>query len=354
MKKQPIKTASEQVADLLHEQIMRRTWTETMPGVQCLVKELQVGFQTVKSALGQLENEGLLVPQGQGKRRRIVLPDADRPLETFRIRILPYAKEDRKSPDNAEILIRLLEAGVNIAYAEKSMQDFGMRVDRVARYVKSHPADAWITSAASREINQWFSEQAFPALAINGRTSGLSIASAHNVFIPSLREAIKVLIARGHKRIVMFARRERRKPVPSKPEQAFLDELKAAGIQTGEYNLPEWVETREGLHRLLNELFRLSSPTALIFQETAIFTAARAHISKLGYHAPHDISLLVGESDPSFAWCDPAPAHFHLDYDPLVRRAVRWARNVASGKNDLRQVGFKAKFFEGGTIGPVR
>jgi hypothetical protein len=38
----------------------------------------------------------------------------------------------------------------------------------------------------------------------------------------------------------------------------------------------------------------------------------------------------------------------------VVRRVVRWADNVARGKEDRRQTLTKMEFIEGGTIGPVQ
>lgn len=63
--------------------------------------------------------------------------------------------------------------------------------------------------------------------------------------------------------------------------------------------------------------------------------------------------LVVAENDPSFGWSDPIPSHIHWDYRSVVRRVVRWARNVAQGKDDRMKSGTGSKFVEGGTIGPV-
>jgi hypothetical protein len=37
----------------------------------------------------------------------------------------------------------------------------------------------------------------------------------------------------------------------------------------------------------------------------------------------------------------------------LIHRLLRWADNVARGKDDQQQVFVEAEFFEGGTIGPA-
>jgi DNA-binding LacI/PurR family transcriptional regulator len=354
MKNLRIRSASEQLADFLKEEIRSRTWTGTLPGEIWLVTHLQVGRDTVRAAMAQLEEEGVLAAQGQGKRRQIVMTrDAFEP-RNFRVRILLYEKQDRGDLDISSLLAQLLEAGFNADFAAKSLQDMGMQVEKVARFVDQNPADAWVICSASREVVEWFSRQPMPALAMYGRISGIPIAAAHLVVIPGLTAAVRRLIDLGHKRIVMLAREERRKPRLSRPEQAFIDELEAAGILTGDYNLPDWEESREGLRHRLDELFRFSPPTALIFQEAPISIAARLHLANRGIVAPRDVSLVVADRDPSFGWCDPIVSQIRWDHRPVVRRVVRWAKNVAAGKEDRRQIGTLTEFVDGGTIGPAR
>lgn len=354
MKNLRIRSASEQLADFLKEEIRCRTWTGTMPGESWMVTQLQVGRDTVRSAMAQLEEEGLLVSDGQGKRRRITMSEDAFSPRTIRVRIFLYEKQARGDIDNSSLLAQLLEAGFDAEFTSKSLKDLGMDVERVARHVKQNPADAWVVSAASLEVLEWFAGQPVPALAMYGRHYGLPIAAAYPVMVSGQTEAVRRLIGLGHKRIVMLAREERRKPEMSRPERLFIEELESAGIKTGDYNLPDWEESREGLSRLLDELFRFSPPTALIFQEAQLFIAARCHLADLGIVAPRDVSLVVAESDPSFGWCNPIPSHIRWDYQPVVRRIVRWARNVAAGKDDRRKVGTGSEFVEGGTIGPVK
>lgn len=348
-----ILSATEQLADYFKEQIRVGKWTERMPGENWLMKNLQVGRGTVRTALAQLEEEGVLVSQGQGRWRQIVMSREAHKTRKIRVRILHYEKQSQGDLDNSYLLTQLLEAGIDAGFAGKSLKDLGMDVEKVARYVKRNPADAWVVSAASREILEWFASQPTPAIAMYGRHKELPIAAAFTIMIPGMIAAVRRLIELGHKRIVMIAREERRKPELSRPEQVFLDELKAGGITTGEYNLPDWEESREGLSRLLNELFRFSPPTAMIFQEAQLFAAARFHLADRGIVAPRDVSLVVADSDPSYAWCNPIPSHIRWDYRAVVRHVVRWAKRVEQDKVDRRKIGTEAEFVEGGTIGPV-
>jgi DNA-binding LacI/PurR family transcriptional regulator len=322
-------------------------------GGSWLVTHFQLGRDTVRAAMALLEQEGVLVSDGQGRPRRIAMNREDFKPRNIRVTFFLYQMHDRGDIDNSTLLAELLEAGIDAKFSTKSLKDLGMDVERVAQYVKKNPADAWIISAGSREVLEWFAGQPTPVIAMYGRFEGLPIAAAHTLMILGQTAAVRRLIELGHKRIVMVTREERRKPILSRPEQAFIDELEAAGIKTGEYNIPDWEETREGLSRLLDELFRFSPPTALFFQEAQIYTAARYHLADRGIVSPRKVSLIVADRDPSFAWCDPIPAHIDWDYRPVVRHIVRWAKNLAHGKHDRRVYATSSEFIEGGTIGPV-
>lgn len=345
---------SEQVAAHLRGELARGIWRGTMPGVPRLATALGIDRKTVEAALRLLEREGLLIPQGAGRSRRIMMTRDALTAHDFRVRILLYEKQARGDIDNSSLLALLLEAGFDVDFAAKSLKDLGMRVERVARHVLQNPADAWVVSAGAREILEWFAGQSTPAIAMYGRAAGLPMAAAFPMMIPGQTEAVRRLLDLGHRRIVMLAREERRKPELSRPEQVFIETLEAAGIRTGDYNLPDWEESREGLKHRLDSLFRHSPPTALIFQEAPIFVAARLHLADRGIVAPRDVSLVVADRDPSFLWCHPIPSHIHWDYRPVVRRVVNWAKNVAAGKDDRRQRGNTSEFVEGGTIGVAK
>jgi len=65
---------SEHVAEHLSGEILSGCWGETIPGLPTLAAKLGVNFKTVEVALDLLENQGLLLGQGTGRPRRIVLP----------------------------------------------------------------------------------------------------------------------------------------------------------------------------------------------------------------------------------------------------------------------------------------
>ncbi len=109
-------------------------------------------------------------------------------------------------PENVDLLARLQGAGFAASFSNKSLKDLGMDSGRVARLVATQPADAWVVSAGSRDVLEWFSEQPVPAIAMLGRFSGLPIAAACQSKSPAILAAVRKLVSLGHRRIVMLGR----------------------------------------------------------------------------------------------------------------------------------------------------
>ena len=342
-----ILSASEQVANHLRVKLTSQIWTGSMPGGEKLARELGVGRMTVEAALALLQQEGLLVPQGPGKRRKIVLPRNE--VTPLRIAFLLYERADMQLGYMVDLQHRLSEAGQTSFYAERTLTDLSFKLSRIRRLVEQTKADAWIVSAGSQEVLTLFAQQAAPAFAFFGRMEGLPIAGAKPDHTPALASAVRRLVELGHRRIVRLVRTERRLP-----ERAFLHELEAHGIQTGKFNLPDWEDSPEGFQAILESLFQVTPPTALIVDEAFLFAATQQFLLHRGMRVPEDASLVCIDPDPTFAWCQPSVAHVAWDSRPVVRRIVRWAANVSQGREDVKQTFTKAEFVDGGTVGPVK
>ncbi len=252
-----------------------------------------------------------------------------------------------------DLLHRLQESGHEAAFAPRTMRDLGMDAGRIARFAEATEAGAWVVVAGPREVLEWFSRQQTPAFALFGRASSVPLASTAPRRSEVYREVVDRLVTLGHRRVVLLVRNDRRKPSPGWEEQLILEELRARGIRTGPYNLPDWDDSPAGLKRLIDSLFRHTPPTALLIDEAALLVAVRDHLSRKGILAPDHVSLVCCDPDPVFDWCRPPVSHIDWDPRPLIRRVVKWAGNVSRGKDDRRRSHSKARFVPGGTIGRV-
>jgi DNA-binding LacI/PurR family transcriptional regulator/ribosomal protein S25 len=345
-------SVSAQAASHIRTELERGRWCDVIPGVYQLAVELGINRKTIEAALRQLEHEGLLQGQGQGRKRRIVMPTV-KSARSMRVAILLYEPSDRHLDYIVELQHALEEAGHTVSMAAKALTELKMDVSRVSRLVAQTPADAWILLSGSREITAWFCQQPKPAFALFGRQEGLTIAATGPNKIPAFAAAARHLVGQGHSRIVLVARRGRRLPELGRSESSFINELKACGIQISDFNLPDWEETKEGLHTLLLSLFRVTPPTAMLIEEAPIFAAVQQFLASAGIRVPQQVSLICTDADPTFVWCTPSISHIRWDAEPLVRRMVRWAANVSQGKKDVRQTVAPAEFVIGGTTGPA-
>ncbi len=346
-------TISEQIAEYLRTEILRGRWSGSLPGKHQLANELGVNNKTVEVALRQLEKAGIIASKGAG-RRRTIPPQSGSEIKGLRIAFLLNEGElDLQTAYHAELHHALTEAGHTMLYAPKSLVELRFDPKRVATLVRQTHADAWIVSAGSRGILEWFSAQPAPALAMFGHRIGVRIASVGPNKEAAFADATQHLIDLGHQRIALLCRRLRRVPQPGASETAFLDTLQAHGISVSDYNMPDWDDTPGDFRRCLEALFCITPPTALIIEEASYYVAVLQFLAHQGIRIPADVSLVCTDDDPTFAHCQPPVACIAWDSRPIVRRIVTWAANVSRGKPDLRLTNTPAKFIPGGTIGPV-
>ena len=345
--------AYEQVAAHLRDEILHGDLSNTVPGVRQLIKSLGVSQKTVVAALRILEHEGLVEGPGPGCQRRIVQADAKN-ARTLRVAILPYERGVQQREFLNKLPGVLAVAGHSVSFVHKALKyDLKMDVGRLSRLVQQTAADAWVVMAGSREVLQWFSRGLVPAFALFGRREGLPMAGIGADFRTGYAQAVRQLARLGHRRVVLLVRRERRLPEPGLPERAFLDELKACGLPVGDYNLPNWEETTEGLAAVLESLFAVTPPTALIIDEPDIFLAVQHILGTRRIWAPRQVSLVCSETHPFFKWSTPTISHIRWNEQRVVPRIKSWASALSRGRRDVTQTLVPSEFVPGDSIGPV-
>lgn len=183
-----------------------------------------------------------------------------------------------------------------------------------------------------------------------GYMTGLPIAGAGPDSPSGFAECVHKLVELGHKRIVLLTPRSTRLPEPNRAVLAFLEALKAEGIKTGDYNMPDWDTKEDGLHEMLESLFKLTPPTALVIADKVTFFATRQFLHEKGIRVPGDVSLVCHEHINAFTWSEKAVAYIHWDWGPVSRRLRNWMKNISRNKEDVRQTFVKPVFLPGRTL----
>lgn len=339
----------DQVANHLRQEISRGRWSDSIPGRKVLVRELGVNGSTVERAMGQLEKEGLLEAQGKGKPRR-VKQGAIPPVPCTRVAIMLYEPADAYHTLIVDLQHQLSKSGHVVSFASKSLMELKHDPKRVLGVLRKTPADAYIMLAASKSVLRAVLELPAPVFAMFGRMADLPIAGVGQNTSKAMREAIDCLCHHGHERIVKLAREENIKGDLGSVERDFLSHLQSRGLPTSSYNLPYWQNSPRGFHQCLEELFRVTPPTAIILDEWKLYYVARNYLAGKRGKASRDVVCISMDYHESFEWCRPRAPHFHCDERQYVKRTVQWVNNMARGKKDVRQTDIFARFDDGGLL----
>jgi DNA-binding LacI/PurR family transcriptional regulator len=350
---EPLSSLTDQVTDLLRQGILGGRWRGTLPGRNRLAEEIGCCHGTMEQAMRRLAREGLLVSQGAGQRRRINLEGGAKRESPLRVVILLYEHSDQMTSYLVELVHRLQSAGHEAAFSTKSMLDLGMDAKRIARFVEATQADAWVVISGPRDVLKWFEAEAIPTFALFGHSMRIPLASAGPKKAGALEELVDRLVDYGHQLIVMVVREDRRKPELGLLESLFLNRLQEHGIRTGSFNMPEWEDRPEAFSSMIDSLFQVSPPTALIIGDPILLFPVVQHLALRGISAPAQVSLACTDARPGYHWCNPEITHIAWDSEYVVKRVESWAKNISLGKQDLRKGVTNARLVEGGTIGPV-
>ena len=331
-------------------------WGDKLPGVRPLSEELGVSRDSLRAAVKLLEAEGHVTCPGAGRRRQVSGKQAG-PQRALRIGVLlhlPLAKQNAEMQRTLGDLRHDFESVGHIwVFASKAHRDLGDDPKQIAKVIAAAEADVWIIVAGSRGLLEWFSTQKILVIAFGGPSIDLPIAVSSIDFVPPTRAVVRHLTSLGHRRIVLISPPQWREPIPSRTQQAFFDELRAQGISASEYNAPAWDESAAGLHRLLDSLFQITPPTALLVVEPPRVLAVLQFLNQHNLRIPQDVSLVCMGQDSMFEWCDPPLAHFRYDLSLPKQRIVKWIAAVSRGTSDRKFRLFAAQFDPGGSTGPA-
>ncbi len=347
-----LKSAARQVADHLRTEIQRLDLNGGLPGPRTIAEQLGVNHKTVESALDLLEEEGLLISQGPGRRRKINR-DSIHTASALRLHLLLHQRRDNSSAQLTEILHRLREAGHVVTVAERRVGDYLQKPAAFIEWLQSKSSDAWIIHNGPAELLQHFTGAKIPVFAIGGARQGLDIAGCGPDKTAAMHVAVRSLVELGHRRIALLARKERLQTGGGDFESAFLDELRRHQLAAGPQQVPTWNHQPSSFHRCLASLLRQNRPTALIIDEAPLFVACQQYLAANGFSAPQHLSMICMQRDPSLDWCRPAVAHFEWDSAPMLRRILQWAHHLACGKPDTKQSLIATEYVPGGTVGPA-
>lgn len=356
MRKRPLSRV-EQAAEQLKQLLRDGSLGPELPGVGVLAVECGVSPVTMRHGLRLLEREGFISNSGPGRRRK-VHAGSHQPARGRSLQVGMLSSSGREAIDLGYRKVldvfesELFSQGHRFFILPLTQRDLGYDTGRIIKRVGKEKADLWIVESAQAELLRWFADRPQPVFACGGQFLDVpGIAATGSFTGPVTMDTVRRLCQLGHRRIVCLKAGPLRQNLPFR--ELFFSTLEEGGIKHSNYNLPDWEETPEGLHRLLDSLFRVSPPTAIIVATPAWTQGVLSFLALRGFKTPDHVSLVCECYDPGLEWCQPKITHFQHDDDGALRVLRRWVKGVIEGKPYTKQILLPVELVEGGTIGPA-
>lgn len=321
-----------ETASVLRERIREGDWSLHLPGELELSAQLQVGRNTIRSALKILEQEGLVVTRN-GQRREI----ADRPASARGTRraVLLMAKPENEYPSSTSEWIR--EAQNRL---ESQGWDFRILVEpdlyrgnpapALRSLTVGSPDTVWILHRSTPAMQRWFQESPCPAVLAGSRHEGISLPQVEIDLRAVSRHAAGAFLARGHERLALL-----------RPDAPFAGDSECAAAFREAAARAEVLELRckggpAGVVSALRQHLRVRDrATALYILHPDHCVTAIGFVLSEGLSIPGDLSVICRDDEPYLALLHPEPTRYR--HSPrtfgskLASLVLRAAANLETG-----------------------
>ncbi len=319
----------EQTAAALREWIGQGEFGDRLPGEIELAALMQVGRNTMRTALAALETEGLLKTTN-GLRREIVRRPPRR-RRGCRHAILVVAKpQGGWSPSTAQWIDRVKARLENKGWHFQVLVEPGAYRRSPTPLLKSltasWPDAVWILHHSTPAMQRWFQDQRKRAILAGSRHEGIRLPRLDLDARAVSRHAAGRFLARGHRRLAVL-RLDAPLAGDAESVAAFREGAGTASVAD--------VRCRggaAGVAAALRGLLRAPEPpTALYVLHTELCIAALTFLQQQGVAVPGQVSLICRDDEAYLGWLCPEPARYRRDSALFAAKLAALVERCGSG-----------------------
>lgn len=301
----PKQSLAEKVCEELRELIRSKRWLRTLPGIRVLCEEIQVSSQTMMLALRLLEQEGYLLPPDPGKPRAInqkmvspVKPAGKKGLQPTILILTQYSKGDLTQTDAqiCNLLKKSITAqGYTYRHVAFPLITRAMGAKRVSDVIEQNPADVYVVMSAHPQCSRALKRLGVPAVYIGGvEVKGATPRICYSL-LQMCHVTLEHLVSRGHRKISLLLPENLNSASKkaSSAEKPLEPIFKSNNLPFTAYNCPRWGKTKAEFNAALEQLFKVTPPTALILGDVSQATRVVCFLMRHGLKFPDDVSLIV-------------------------------------------------------------
>jgi len=338
MKKIPT-TKVAQAVEIIRETIGSGEWSTYIPSERTLARDLMISRASLRQALDNLTQEGILAPVERSKRRKISKQPQTKKLSTTkRVVFLTPELAHKATPLVLEQIakLRYYLSNANITVDVISSPVFRQTQSSsktLLKLVTQYPDAHWVLHQCPVHIQEWFAKDSVSATVLGSLFHEIKLPNVDVDFQSACRHAAGTLIAKGHKRIGLIRCRSNL----AGDELATVGMTEAIQSHHGE-SLPDPVILSHDFHvdRLtvdLNRLFTSSKyPTGVIVLNHHHFVTAYSCLMSMGIRIPNDVSMIALSHDAFLDRLSPLPVCYTVG-DQLIYELARLILNPSSGNS---------------------
>lgn len=328
-----------QAAEHIFRKIKAGEYAKQLPGERNLAERLQIGRDTLRSALEILEKQKVVSPRQHGKQRQI-LYQTDKKLKTKaskRIAFLSPKTLRQLSPltllelDNLRVLLHSNGYELDLlSPAIFQLKDPSRRLSEIC-YESHH--DLWILYQCNASVQHWFQKNELPSIVRGYPHKGITLPCLDEDWEAAAFHAGVTLTRHGHRHIALL-----------------MPDTKLAGLRATEAGLRRAIETNQSqnsLHilkeqqdnasvtRALELSFKLKNPpTAIVVTRPRHVLTLISWLASHRLRVPNDLSLVAICYEDWFGFILPKIAHYRVDPSLLARSLIRLIKKISEDQQN--------------------
>lgn len=322
-------------ARVMRMRIASGEWAQHLPGERRLADLLQVGRDTIRHALRELEGMGVIDSTASGSRRRILSKAAateDRTasaslkvgmLSSYRLERLPQPMLFEVD----QIRTALAARGGTLRLFAPPWYDQRNPEQRLEQLVAEESCTSWILYRSNLAVQQWFESRQIPCLVRGYPQPGISLPHLDVDWRATAHHAAAHLWRLGHRRVAVIA-----------PEEEL------GGVAAAVRGIMEFPEsgfeaikitedgTVEGLVRALKRhLSAKPSPTAIITTRPRQAATTLTWLATRGVRVPEHVSLITLASELFLDFMVPRMTGYRVNPETTAKLVTRRLERLTTG-----------------------